>query len=192
MRTLRRIFGLFRRRRQTNKEPERNIFRYHNGHDWVFGDPLEIQRRLTLHPVYRADVHPLLAENGDYEALAIVDQAICDAFEVPPIDPQTGLGLTLEQRLQLLIMFGQYMELQKKSISHLPIPRQPLDSTSTPSGRPTTNASSDSGPTSTGPKSARPTEPAKPSGSPLVNISAESRQPNGTSKPTMTPNTGST
>lgn len=163
------------------KRNRRLIFKFHNGVEWVYGDPLDIQRKLELHPKYNARVHPKLAENGDYEALQIVDQAIQDCFGVPPLDPKTGKGLPLNERLVLLIRFGDWMEQKKNSISQLPMPRSSMGSISGKSTGKTTTASSDSAKTSPESKPDEPTSSGEESPPESTNQTTGSRHPQNSS-----------
>lgn len=167
-----------RKRLPSFERPDRrNIFQYWDGTRKRRGDPLDIQRKLDLHPEYRYDVHPALAQDGDPEAVEICLDAIQVAFDLPAFDE--AQGLTIDEKVNLLVAFGRFIEAVKKNIWHLPTLRVPTDATSNESTEPTTSNSSGSQSSKTEPKSEKSTASDAESKSPLPRAKTlnPSRQP---------------
>ena len=102
------MLSLFRRK------PKRQIFKYWDGYNTVFGDPLAIQNTLDFHPVYRADKHPMAAEQSK-EAWNICVSAYREAFNLRPFDCTTGDGLTDWEVCDLTVKFNLYLAALKKN-----------------------------------------------------------------------------
>lgn len=87
----------------------RKIFRYHDGTSERFGDPLAIRRRYWR-AIQGENETELFQQAGG--PLDIADEALSRllpiirmTFEVEPLDPNTGLGLTEDETLELLKSF---------------------------------------------------------------------------------------
>lgn len=126
------MLSLFRRK------PKRQIFKYWDGYDTVFGDPLAIQNTLDFHPVYRADKHPMAAQQSK-EAWDICVSAYREAFKLRPFDCTTGDGLTDTEVCDLTVKFNLYVTALKKNIVETQTLTQYMDATSRTTDIPTTS-----------------------------------------------------
>jgi len=141
------------------KPTNRKIFSYWNGHKNIFADPIAISNRLDTHPVYRPDVHPLIAETSKnpqagVDAFNVCISAYRDAFQLEPYDSETGFGLIDSEVIELHGTFCLYLESLKKNIESKLTSQGYTEPTSSKSSEQTTNDSSDTGSISTD----RPTE----------------------------------
>jgi hypothetical protein len=129
----------------------RLIFRFHDGHKIRSIDPVEVVVGLHGHSSY---LHRHLGEaaNGDADAQRTVAQAACDVFGVHPFDSTSQTGLTVAERIELVMAFDLYMWKLKKNTGRLRTPPQSTASTSPASSEPITNDTSDSGSTETDPQ----------------------------------------
>jgi hypothetical protein len=107
---------------------ERNLLRYFNGTEEVYGDPLEIDRRLLK---YARDMgvdldakFQILQEHDD--PMAWVDQAddvlpaMRHALQMPPINPLTGQGATEMEVLEAFRVYGEFQQAVKKKAETSP------------------------------------------------------------------------
>lgn len=116
------------------------LFRFHDGKRVRRADPLAIAIALHSHNAYLPR-HLNEAVNGDKDALLIVAQAAEDVFGVKSINDG---GLTLQERLELMLGFDMYVRRLKKNIVASPTSPNSTASTSETSSEPTTNATSPS------------------------------------------------
>lgn len=98
---------------------ERQLFRYHNGEREVFGDPLRIWRRLNNHlegkgrETWEAAAQEANLLEADRAQEKIYRAAVV-AFDLVPLDPDTGAGCTEDHVKEVLDSFLKWIE-QKKS-----------------------------------------------------------------------------
>ena len=135
---------IFRYIRRKLAERRRFIFRYYDGLRVQSADPIELATDLAAHKTYLHE-HIGQAVAGDAEALAIVGDAACDVFGVEPLSEDGKRGLTVAERLQLVMAFDLYMAALKKNTAVLPIPQSSTASTSESSKGSTTSDMSASG-----------------------------------------------
>ena len=126
------MLSLFRRK------SKRQIFKYWDGYNTVFGDPLAIQNTLDFHPVYRADKHPMAAQQSK-EAWDICVSAYREAFKLRPFDCTTGDGLTDSEVCDLTVKFNLYLAALKKNIVETQTLMQSTDAESQTTESPTTS-----------------------------------------------------
>lgn len=115
-------------------DEDRQIFPYHDGAKKVFGDPVEIQRRMNA--ALEGDVNGVVEKSNEFREdigedgqplivrlvspqMALdyrekLNAAICSAFRLAPFDPATGQGMTSAMLLKVWNAFTDWME-QKKS-----------------------------------------------------------------------------
>lgn len=116
----------------------RALFRFFDGHDWAYRDPLVVEERLHEHPEFSFERDTQLMEHGDIPAMERTIDASFFAFEVTPYDAATGRGLT---RLEMLMVVGQYADFVielKKNMGVLSMPPPVMESTPTESTEATT------------------------------------------------------
>jgi hypothetical protein len=127
-------------------DKERDIFHYHNGREWVYGDPLRVWRRLTnaldgqpneALRAARSDI-PAVREEAHEKVLA----AAAYALEMAPFDPATGEGALEAQLTAALSAFLADLVKKKMTPASLPTSSGPSTSSPGPSPTPTTMASS--------------------------------------------------
>ncbi len=121
----------------------RAIFHYHDGHRRCKIDPVAALIALNAHPRYLQDRHILEANEGDPQAIAIMQEAARDVFGVQPFDGRRGL--TISETIDLLIGFDNYLLSLKKSGSLSPTPPQSTDATYPESSDGTTSDTLDCG-----------------------------------------------
>ncbi len=111
-------------------ESERAIFAYHNGKDKVFGDPLELERRvrfllgnvnalvekINAVDLNQADGIQLREALGAQEKLV---NGVREAFSMPELDKKTGQGATEAMTLAVWSSFCEFLA-QKKMIGGPP------------------------------------------------------------------------
>lgn len=124
------------------------LFRFHDGAREREVDPIAVLMALEAHPKFRLDLDPRRAlEDGDRDAMALMADAVRQAFGVPEFTQPGRSGLTVFECVELLAVFIAYIDLQKKSTSRPPTSPPHTESTSTASGEKTTLNTSDSGST---------------------------------------------
>ena len=138
----------------------RLIFRFNDGSRVRSVDPIEVAMALHDHARYLPG-HLKGAAEGDREAQQIAAAAACDVFGVRPLQPDGKSGLTVSERIELLMAFDLYLLTLKKNIGRSPTRRSSTGSTSANSLEPITSDTSASGSTGT----ERPSEPPKSSDS---------------------------
>lgn len=106
---LRWLAGWFRPRR-------RGLFRFHDGMQWRYADPLRVARILAEHPQYRA-MHLDHAKAGDPEAIEVCADAAREAFGLRPIDA-TGRGTSWQDSIEILLGFDIWVRALKKNTSN--------------------------------------------------------------------------
>lgn len=94
-------------------------------------DPIEIAIAIHAHPKFLWR-HLCEAIEGDQESIQIVADTACDVFDISPL-AVNGSGLTISERLDLMVAFDAYLLSLKKSIAATPILAAPMESTSKPS-----------------------------------------------------------
>lgn len=132
---------------------ERSLFRYNDGFNDVYGDPLEIASTLDTDPEYSPNKHiPLLEAGGrpGGEAWKVLTRAVRRAFKLPSFDHTTGEGLTDQEALELFWEFSTYISGLKKNIDPSVMPPESTDATSQPSTETIMKDSSGWSSTSTG------------------------------------------
>lgn len=92
----------------------RLLFRFHDGSRIRRADPLAIAIALHAHPTYLPR-HLSEAVDGDKDALLTVAQAATDVFGVAALTSQYKSGLTLNERLELMLAFDAYLRALKKN-----------------------------------------------------------------------------
>lgn len=97
----------------------RLLFRFHDGRRVRGIDPVEVLTRLADHEDYLPR-HLSDAVNGDRESQQIVAKAACEAFGVKPYDGKRT-GLTVAERLHLMLTFDAWTIVVKKNIASWPI-----------------------------------------------------------------------
>lgn len=135
-------------------ERKRRIFRFSDGHRITAVDPIEIAIGLSEHKTYLPE-YLKGAVDGDKESQRIVAQAACDVFGVLPFD--NGQGLTVAERIELMVLFDLYLLTVKKNIAASQTPLNSSESTSEPSSETTTSDMSASGATGNDPQRDVPT-----------------------------------
>lgn len=114
------------------------LFRFHDGKRVRRADPLAVAIALHSHPTYlRRHLDEAIA--GDKEALQIVAQAATDVFGVQPLSSDGRRGLTLNERLDLMLGFDAYLYAVKKNTVASATSPSSTGSTSPNSSEPTTN-----------------------------------------------------
>tara|TARA_Y100001973_G_C5113120_1_gene288736 strand:+ start:490 stop:876 length:387 start_codon:yes stop_codon:yes gene_type:complete len=101
------------RRRQIKKR--RKLFWYFDGVKEQGIDPLKTIYDIEADEEFNAATHPVMAAEGDSEAYQICQNMICRVFGVHPYDPETGLGLTEAERMELFSEFDYFLGSQKKN-----------------------------------------------------------------------------
>lgn len=122
----------------------RSIFRYYDGSKTRAIDPIAVAIALHEHPKFTFR-HLQEAAAGDQEAMLIVAATACDVFGVTPLAADGKSGLTIPERLELMLVFDVYCLALKKNIAPSPIPPTSTVSTSPKSSEPITNDTSVSG-----------------------------------------------
>jgi hypothetical protein len=100
--------------RPSRIKSDSRIFAYFDGQKWQSIDPIHVILALENHPVFSAEKHLQDASQGDFEAVEIIANAVCDVFNVSPY--YNGSGLTIAERKALLDTFYLYCEAVKKNI----------------------------------------------------------------------------
>ncbi|MFG0261030.1 MAG: hypothetical protein ACF788_01375 [Novipirellula sp. JB048] len=134
----------------------RLIFRYHDGRRVRSADPIVLAAGLHGHPEYLYR-HLRDAAEGDQESIDIVARAACDVFGVSPLEGSGQGGLTVAERIELMMAFDLYLFELKKNIAVSPTSPVSTEPTSPPSPAQTTSDTSDSGSTADEPSSEPPT-----------------------------------
>ena len=116
--------------RARSEHRRRALFRFFDGTDFVYRDPLLNEERLHCHPEFSFEKDLRLIELGDAAATQRMIQAAIDAFEIPVFDPKTQTGLTKFEILNVTCQYGDFITELKKNIGDLPMP--PLDMESMP------------------------------------------------------------
>ena len=105
-------------------QEERAIFRYHNGQKIVCGDPQRINRRLLSVRGFNLEAAKHDMESGDFAVMSEAAEkmlgAIVHAFEIKPLDPNTGEGMMESDVFKLMTDFGMFMAEVKKKEKNLP------------------------------------------------------------------------
>src|SRR5690606_11840541 len=95
--------------------------------------------------------------DGDKEAQQIVAKVATDVFGVHSLDATGKSGLTVAERIELVMAFDLYLMQLKKNIGRSRTRRKPSASMPPKSNEPTTKNTSDSGCTESVPQSETPT-----------------------------------
>lgn len=143
----------------------RKIFRFHDGRRVRCADPIEVAIGLAEHPTFMPD-HLEDARWGNEDALEKVATAACDVFGVSPLSTDGKSGLTVGERLELMLAFDLYLLALKKNIGRSPTRPPYTVSTSPVSSGKTTSDTSGSGQTESVAPSAPPTSPGSESSPP--------------------------
>lgn len=148
------MFGWWKRRRLRKG---RAIYRFWDGSQYRWADPVALFMDINADDEYEASVHLKLVENNDPDAIAITTAAVRRVFKVQPYNEDNGIGLTVGEQLGLLLDFYMYLEAQQKKTQSSPTsPSNSEESTSENSNDETTTPTSDSGATSKEPTSEEP------------------------------------
>lgn len=141
------IFRWIRNRRWNKR---RLLFRFYDGSKIRSIDPVVAGIALHAHDtfVYR---HLHEAANGDAESQLIVAQTASDVFGVAAVDNDGSHGLTISERVELMMAFDLWLMALKKNIARSPTSATYTVLTSHGSSETTTNDSLDSGSTDTDP-----------------------------------------
>lgn len=92
----------------------RLIFRYHDGTRVTAADPVEVAIALHSHPIFLWR-HIGEAVEGNAESQRIVSDAACDVFGVSPLTTGGKGGLTIGERIELVMAFDLYLTALKKN-----------------------------------------------------------------------------
>lgn len=122
----------------------RSIFRFHDGAKTRAIDPIAVAIALHEHPRFTFR-HLQEAAAGDQEAMLTVAATACDVFGVTPLAADGKSGLTVAERLELMLTFDVFCLALKKNTAPLPIPPSSTESTSPGSSEPITSDTSVSG-----------------------------------------------
>lgn len=144
----------------------RKIFRFNDGRKIRSADPIEVSIALAEHAKFLPE-HLEDARWGDVESLEIVATTACDVFGVQPLSADGKSGLTVGERLELLLAFDLYLMALKKNIGRSPTPRSSTESISPGSSGKTTSDTSGSGQTAPEPSSDPPKSTDSASSPPL-------------------------
>lgn len=105
-------------------EEDRAIFGYHDGTKDVFGDPLELHRRLNEALEYQAAE---VCEQARSEFLPTADAAhkklvaaAANAFRLVSFDPATGQGCTERMAMKVYNAFIEHIDGLKKKAGNSP------------------------------------------------------------------------
>lgn len=133
----------YKPRQKKITDADRKIFTHTVAGITVRVDPLETLFHLRDFPGFDWSRDPIAADEGDSAAMARTMKAVGSAFGV---DSLANGGLTMTERMELLLAFSQWCEQLKKTLAPLPTslptsdmsPMEPttlesLDSTSMPS-----------------------------------------------------------
>lgn len=150
----------------------RKIFRFNDGRRIRSADPVEVAIALAEHAEFLPD-HLDDARGGDSVALRIVATAACDVFGVRPLSSDGKSGLTVSERLELMLGFDAYLYALKKNTAPSLIRQPSTASISTDSSEPTTSGTSDCGPTECDPLSENLSKPESESLPPPASPSAD-------------------
>lgn len=99
-------------------EQERRVFKYHNGIGEVYGDPLEIWKRML--DALDGDLStPMEQAKSDTPEVAIpalvrIAEAVRTAFGLAPLDPQTGTGATVQDCYGVLKSWNRWLVEKKE------------------------------------------------------------------------------
>ncbi len=121
----------------------RFVFRYWNGSNRVFGDPMELYRALQSHPDYSESNLSLLGQEAiQNQIIGELATVVRDVFKIPQLAEG---GLTELECVQVLGEFIAYCGFQKKSGVQMPTSPETTEPSSQSSVPETsTNAVSDS------------------------------------------------
>lgn len=122
----------------------RLLFRFHDGKRIRRVDPLAAAIALHAHPTYLPR-HLGEAVDGDKDALQIVAQAASDVLGIAPLVIGGNGGLTLQERLEIMLAFDAYLGALKKNIARPLTSPHSTAQTSPESPAPTTSSTSASG-----------------------------------------------
>lgn len=136
---------------------ERKIYRYFDGRETVFGDPMAIYKRLMNHGK-ELDIDLKVAVNyGGVQSTTAHNKAVERVRDIFALKSLGEGGLTESEAMDLLDHFLAYIDSLKKNSSHLQTfsisSREPSDSSN---GNPDISSSSESGSTAAEPSIARP------------------------------------
>lgn len=141
------MFGLF------SRKPKQEIFRYWDGCRWRGADPLLVFRQMIGHPRFDLEKHSEWLRIEDVkiqmEAVEITVDAMRSIFGLQPWNEETGRGVTDREVLGILSDFIIYTANLKKNGSGQQTWQGATEPPSLGVYSQTTNASSDSGSTST-------------------------------------------
>jgi hypothetical protein len=118
---------------------QRKIFRYWDGNQVLYADPLLLWRLIMTHREFDPATHGPAFDRGEEEAYRVVLRCAMDVFQVPLIDRRTKAslkqpGLTEQELINLFKRFLAYCDDLKKSIrtsqtSPEPTPEESVSST---------------------------------------------------------------
>lgn len=126
-------------------ERNRAIFTYWDGQRLRRIDPLAAFRAIRAHERFDIDTHLDLANGGIDEAIQVTLEATREIFDVR--EYADGVGLTIDETMNLIGSFVYYLNALKKNGSPRPISPEPTAPESSVANCETTNALSDSGST---------------------------------------------
>jgi len=122
----------------------RSIFRFRDGSKIRAIDPIAVAIALHEHPAFTFR-HLQEASCGDRDAMLIVAKTACDVFGVHPLAADGKSGLTIPERLELMLSFDVFCAALKKNTAPSPIPPDSMESTLPESSEPTTSDLPESG-----------------------------------------------
>ncbi len=106
---------------QEQSIPKQYVFRFFDGYNWVYGDPLELNRRLWFTAGKLDDVikkvNFIVKKRSEatseeikegHEAMKTLISSIRAAFEMQPIDKGTGQGATNAHCMAVYEQFRQF------------------------------------------------------------------------------------
>lgn len=114
-------------------DKQRKIFKYHDGTKTKFGDPMKISERLygsygkdstmSLDWEMIKNFQELKSEKAGVDALHAIERLyehILRSFNLKPLNEEDGTGVTVEESLELIAEFGNYLEEVKKNSVVMP------------------------------------------------------------------------
>jgi hypothetical protein len=107
-----------------------NLFAYFDGARWRTIDPLAAIYALESHPEYVGKTHFRGIAENDRESIEICAKAVIDVFGAVPYDADTRKGLTIAERVGLLVAFARYLEAVKKNTERSAATPRSMDATS--------------------------------------------------------------
>lgn len=155
------MFGWLKARKEQRRLAKRGIYRFWDGEQWRYADPLRIWQGIFRHPTVNFVRDLEAVDEGIEPTTTEVLNGICEIFAVQRFDDATRRGLTSWELVDMLNEYFAWLESQKKSTSSGPTstePSEPEYSSSMAAPPGDTKPSADSGPVVSESTSAPPIE----------------------------------